>query len=184
MKLLTTKSYNQLSSNGNFTVVNTRRKSFKKEELNLNKSKYNNFLKTQNFYNDSKIDYISFRKNNQKIKSNNKNILKEKKDKRIPCKLVKKDLNIITSTSKFPLITNKSNSFSKNDNNVDNNKNNKKYKAVSEPKIDKNININNNFTKKSLSLRNKKTYKSNYKNKIESNKKKIFEFKFIRRKKN
>ena len=181
LKLLTTKSYNQLSSNGNFTVVNTRRKSFKKEELNLNKSKYNNFLKTQNFYNDSKIDYISFRKNNQKIKSNNKNILKEKKDKRIPCKLVKKDLNIITSTSKFPLITNKSNSFSKNDNNVDNNKNNKKYKAVSEPKIDKNINIKNNFTNKSLSLRNKKTYKSNYKNKIESNKKKIFEFKFIRK---
>ena len=187
LKLLTTKSYNQLSSNGNFTAVNTRRKSFKKEELYLNKNKYNNFLKTQNFYNCSKIDYISFRKNNlnnQKIKSNNKNILREKKDKRIPCKLIKKDLNIITSTSKFPLITNKSNSFSKKDNSVENDKNDKKYKAVSEPKIDKNININNNFTNKSLSLRNKKTYKCNYKNKIESNKKKIFEFKFIGKKKN
>ena len=181
MKLLfTTKSYNHLSSNGNFTTVNTKRKSFKKEEIDVNKKNYNIFLNTQNFYNDSKIDYISFRKNNfnnNKMKKNNKNLLKPKQDKRIPCKLIKKDLSIITSTSKLPLVNNKSNSFSKKNNSFENKNRDKNYRAISETKIDKNKKVDKSFNKRQLSLRNKKSYKSKYKYKIEINKKKIMEFK-------
>ena len=186
IKLLTAKNNVNLSSNGNFTTVNTKRKTFIEEEKsNIKRKKYNIYINTQNFYNDSKIDYISFRKNNMNnniLKQKNKNILKHKHDKRIPCKLIKKDLNIITSSSKASLnIGNKLNSTSKTNKNNDKDINNK---AISEPKIDKNKKLNNSFSNKALFIKNKNlNKKGNFKSKIEDKKKKIFNYKHKENKK-
>ena len=178
IKLLTAKNYNNLSSNGNFTTVNTKRKTFIEEEKNnFKRKKYNIYINTQNFYDNSKIDYISFRKNNINnniLKQKNKNILKHKQDKRIPCKLIKKDLNIITSTLKSSLNAgNKLISPS--------NKNNDKKiykKTISEPKIDKSKKLSNSFADKALIIKNKGLNKNgNFKSKIEDKKRIFFNLK-------
>ena len=178
LKLLITKSFNQLSNNGNFTTINSKRKIFKEEEKNNKKMKrYNVFINTQKFYNDSKIDYISFRKNNLRNLNDNKNNLKLKKENKKPLKLYKKDLNIISESAKRPLIIGiKSNYKTKRNSINDEDKNKiKNYKNISEPKIDKNkkkyIKLNN----KALSYKINENKKEKSENKKENNKKKIFQ---------
>ena len=178
IKLLTAKNYNNLSSNGNFTTVNTKRKTFIEEEKNnFKRKKYNIYINTQNFYDNSKIDYISFRKNNINnniLKQKNKNILKHKQDKRIPCKLIKKDLNIITSTSKSSL--NSGNKLIS----PTNKNNDKKFneKTIWEPKIDKSKKLRNSLVDKALIIKNKSlNKKGNFKSKIEDKKRKFFNLK-------
>ena len=178
IKLLTAKNYNNLSSNGNFTTVNTKRKTFIEEEKNnFKRKKYNIYINTQNFYDNSKIDYISFRKNNINnniLKQKNKNILKHKQDKRIPCKLIKKDLNIITSTSKSSL--NAGNKLISPSNKNNDKKINKK--TISEPKIDKSKKLSNSFADKALIIKNKGLNKNgNFKSKIEDKKRIFFNLK-------
>ena len=175
-KYLLSKSCNYLSSNGNFTIANEKRRSFfqKEEEKNnyFKRKKLNIFINTQNFYNDSKIDYISFRKNNlnssNKLfsKQKNKHFLKHKEKKRIPCKLIKKDLIINTSTSKIPL-TKKLDSISRRNLSMEpvKNKNNKFKKS---PNSERRIGIKKE---------EKPNKKGELKEKIENNKKKLFEFK-------
>ena len=178
IKLLTAKNYNNLSSNGNFTTVNTKRKTFIEEEKNnFKRKKYNIYINTQNFYDNSKIDYISFRKNNINnniLKQKNKNILKHKQDKRIPCKLIKKDLNIITSTSKSSL--NSGNKLISPSNKNNDKKINKK--TISEPKIDKSKKLSNSLVDKVLIIKNKGLNKNgNFKSKIEDKKRIFFNLK-------
>ena len=119
-KLLIAKSYSLLSSEGNFSTK-PKKKTFIEEEKNNSR----NLNKIKNYYNKiSKIDYISFREkkiidNNSKTsKIKEKNILKNKENKRIPCKLLKKDsYNIISSARIASLIKSigiKRNSRSKN----------------------------------------------------------------------
>ena len=103
-QLLSGKSFSFLSSTGNF-VTKPKKMSLNEEEKNNNKNnnktKLNIFINTQNFYNDSKIDYTSFRKktlysnnmNNPRTTKNlNRNVFKYKEEKRAPCKLIKKEL--------------------------------------------------------------------------------------------
>lgn len=173
-QLLTKKSYNYLCSNGNFTTANSKRQSFIKKEEEKNNSKKKNFnnifLNTQKFYNDSKIDYISFRKNNLNnsifSNQNNRNFLKRKEEKRIPCKLIKKDLSNCSSNSK-KILTKKYNSFSKRNLSMENGINKKgKHKFIANS--ERRINIQ----------KIEKTFKKGkLKEKIENNKKKIFKYK-------
>ena len=102
-KLLIKKSYSLLSSEGYFSTK-PKKKSFIEEEKNNSR----NLNKTKNFYNNiSKIDYISFRE--KKILDNNprtskikeRNIFKNKENKRIPCKLLKKDSKNIISSARI-----------------------------------------------------------------------------------
>ena len=181
-RLLTPKSYNYLSSNGNFTIVNCKRKPFNEVKNNYKRKKNNIYINTQNFYNDSKIDYTSFRKknkniiNNQKFsKQNNNNIFKNIKEKKYPCKLVKKDLAITTSeltkNKKVNCLTTRYSSFG-------NSKIKQKLnlKIISEIKYDKNKNIKSNST---TNINYEKLSKNdNFKNKIEQNKSKIFYFNY------
>ena len=195
-KILTNnKSYNHLSINGNFTSNNSKRKiNIEEEEKNNVKRKKNNiFINTQNFYNVSKIDYISFRKNNLnnnniKIsKQNSKNILKHKEEKRIPFKLIKKDLNIITSTTKASLNNKKIDYKTKRNISLGgvSNKNENLIKDNTKTKIDKIQKSINNVVISSIipNNNNKLNKKDNFKNKIENNKKKVFEFKYKEMKK-
>lgn len=181
-RLLTPKSYNYLSSNGNFSIVNCKRKPFNEDKNNYKRKKNNIYINTQNFYNDSKIDYTSFRKknkniiNNQKFsKQNNNNIFKNIKEKKYPCKLVKKDLTITTSAltknKKINCLTTRHSSFG-------NSKIKQKLnlKIISEIKSDKNKNIKSNSTTNINSEKLNK--KDNFKNKIEQNKNKIFYFNY------
>lgn len=139
-KILTKISYDFLSSKGNFISANSKRKSFiiEDEKNNNNTNKFNIFENTKNFYNDAKIDYSSFRKNNlnnnKKLsKQKNKNILILKEEKKIPFKLTNKDLNY---TSKRQLISDKKfNSSVKRNNSLD--RVNKNYKFI--PNSDRRI---------------------------------------------
>ena len=98
-KILTKISYDFLSSNGNFTSNNSKRKTFiqLKEKNKNNNKKYN--VNFKNFYNDFKIDYISFRKNNlndiNKLSATkNKKISTFKEESKRPCKLIRKKLKM------------------------------------------------------------------------------------------
>ena len=102
-KLLITKSYSLLSSEGNFSKK-PKIKSFIEEEKN-NSRKLN---QAKNFYNNiSKIDYISFREkkilntNPKSSKIKERNIFKKKENKRMPCKLFKKDSNNIIPSERI-----------------------------------------------------------------------------------
>ena len=114
----------------------------------------------------------------------NKNILKLKEEKRIPFKLIKKDLNIITSTAKASL-NNKKIDYkikrnislggvsNKNDSSII--KDNPKVKIDKIQKSINNVIISSPNPNNNNKLINKK---DNFKNKIENNKKKVFEFKY------
>ena len=149
--IINTKPYSHLSNNGNFSE-RTQKKSLAEEKKN-HKFKYNVLINTQNFYNDSKIDYSSFRKktitNNPKaLKQNNRNFLKHKKEKIFPCKLIKKDNNKsisrITSLIKSIRIKNLSTRNFSNDGDFSKNINSYKEKEIKTNFLNiNNENINN-----------------------------------------
>ena len=102
-KLLKTKSYSLLSSEGNFSTKQKKKLILEEEKNNSRK-----LNQAKNFYNNiSKIDYISFREkkiidNNPKTsKIKERNIFKKKENKRIPCKLLKKDSNNIIPSERI-----------------------------------------------------------------------------------
>ena len=153
-KLLTTKSYSLLSSEGNFSSK-PRKKAFIEEEKN-NSRRLN---QTKNYYNiNSKIDYISFREkkvmnNNQKRSKNKERIIlknKNMENKRVPCKLIKKDFNNIISSARIASLIKsirmKSNSRSKS-----------KSKNKSKNKITRNISVDSDICENLNSFKNETT---------------------------
>ena len=183
-KSLIKKSYSLLSSEGNFL----KKPKFIEEEKN-NSRKLN---QTKNFYNNiSKIDYISFREkkiineNPKTSKIKERNIFKNKNNKKIPCKLFKKDTNnIIISSSRIASLINsmgiKNSSRSKN-------KNKKMNKTTRNISIDldicenlnsyKNETINMNAIIKSNNLADLCKTDDSKETNCKKSKKKIFEFK-------
>ena len=198
-KLLLTKSYNHLSINGNFTSANIKRKTLVEgdKKNNFKRKKNNIFINTQNFYNDSKIDYVSFRKNNlnnniktskqnKNTNKNNNNILKHKEEKRIPFKLIKKDLKINTSNTKKELTNIKIDSKTKRNLSLEGMRNKNEnilIKEGTQAKFGKIQNSINNVVISISPTNNKFNKKEKFKNKIENNKKKVFEFKFNQKQK-
>ena len=196
-QLLSGKSFSFLSSTGNFVTKPIKIPLNEEEKNNKNnKNKLNIFINTQNFYNDSKIDYTSFRKktlystnmNNPRTTKNlNRNVLKHKEEKKAPCKLIKKEL-INTNTPHMASLVNsirvksKSKSKSKSTRNMSESggsvaggnllsEKNKKVTSnnIKREKYDTYNSINSKILKK-----NNLEEKSD---KSEKNKKKIFQFK-------
>ena len=196
-QLLSGKSFSFLSSTGNFVTKPIKIPLNEEEKNNKNnKNKLNIFINTQNFYNDSKIDYTSFRKktlystnmNNPRTTKNlNRNVFKHKEDKKAPCKLIKKEL-INTNTPHMASLVNsirvksKSKSKSKSTRNMSESggsvaggnllsEKNKKVTSnnIKREKYDTYNSINSKILKK-----NNLEEKSD---KSEKNKKKIFQFK-------
>ena len=196
-QLLSGKSFSFLSSTGNFVTKPIKIPLNEEEKNNKNnKNKLNIFINTQNFYNDSKIDYTSFRKktlystnmNNPRTTKNlNRNVFKHKEEKKAPCKLIKKEL-INTNTPHMASLVNsirvksKSKSKSKSTRNMSESggsvaggnllsEKNKKVTSnnIKREKYDTYNSINSKILKK-----NNLEEKSD---KSEKNKKKIFQFK-------
>ena len=196
-QLLSGKSFSFLSSTGNFVTKPIKIPLNEEEKNNKNnKNKLNIFINTQNFYNDSKIDYTSFRKktlystnmNNPRTTKNlNRNVFKHKEEKKAPCKLIKKEL-INTNTPHMTSLVNsirvksKSKSKSKSTRNMSESggsvaggnllsEKNKKVTSnnIKREKYDTYNSINSKILKK-----NNLEEKSD---KSEKNKKKIFQFK-------
>ena len=194
-KLLSGKSFSFLSSTGNF-VTKPKKMSLNEEEKNNknNKNKINIFINTQNFYNDSKIDYTSFRKktlysnnmNNPRTTKNlNRNVLKHKEEKKAPCKLIKKELINTNTPIEATLINSirvKSKSKSKSTRNLSEsggsvaggNLLSEKNKKVTSNNIKREkYDTYNSITPKLL----KKNYSEEKSDKSEKNNKRIFQFK-------
>jgi len=197
-QLLSGKSFSFLSSTGNF-VTKPKRISLNEEEKNgkkkSNNNKLNIFINTQNFYNDSKIDYTSFRKktlyssnmNNPRTTKNlNRNVFKHKEEKRAPCKLIKKEL-INTNTPQMASLINsirvKSKSKSKSTRNMSESGGStaggnllyeKNKKIISNNIKRENYDTYNSITSKLLLKKNNSEEKSD---KSDKDKKKIFQFK-------
>ena len=194
-KLLSGKSFSFLSSTGNF-VTKPKKMSLNEEEKNNknNKNKINIFINTQNFYNDSKIDYTSFRKktlysnnmNNPRTTKNlNRNVLKHKEEKKAPCKLIKKELINTNTPIEATLINSirvKSKSKSKSTRNLSEsggsvaggNLLSEKNKKMTSNNIKReNYDTYNSITPKLL----KENYSEEKSNKSEKNNKRIFQFK-------
>ena len=192
-QLLSGKSFSFLSSTGNF-VTKPKKIPLNEEEKN-NKNKVNIFINTQNFYNDSKIDYTSFRKktlystnmNNPRTttKNLNRNVFKHKEEKKAPCKLIKKEL-VNTNTPNVASLVNsirvKSKSKSKSTRNTSEsggsaaggNLLSEKNKKITSNNIKReNYDTYNSITSKLL----KKNNIEEKSDKNEKNKKKIFQFK-------
>lgn len=194
-KLLSGKSFSFLSSTGNF-ATKPKKIPLNEEEKNNknNKNKLNIFINTQNFYNDSKIDYTSFRKktlystnmNNPRTTKNlNRNVLKHKEEKKAPCKLIKKELINTTTPHMASLINSirvKSKSKSKSTRNMSesggsvaggNLLSEKNKKNASNNIKRENYDTYNSINSKLL----KKNNSEEKSDKSEKNKKKIFQFK-------
>lgn len=195
-QLLSGKSFSFLSSTGNF-VTKPKRMSLNEEEKNKKKNNNNKlsiFINTQNFYNDSKIDYTSFRKktlyssnmNNPRTTKNlNKNVFKHKEEKRAPCKLIKKELINTNTPQVASLISSirvKSKSKSKSTRNMSESGGSvagsnllyeKNKKIISNNIKKENYDTYSSITSKLL----KKNSSEEKSDKSEKNKKKVFQFK-------
>jgi hypothetical protein len=195
-QLLSGKSFSFLSSTGNFVTKPIKIPLNEEEKNNKNnKNKLNIFINTQNFYNDSKIDYTSFRKktlystnmNNPRTttKNLNRNVFKHKEEKKAPCKLIKKEL-INTNTPNVASLINsirvKSKSKSKSTRNMSEsggsvaggNLLSEKNKKITSNHIKReNYDTYNSITPKLL----KDNYSEEKSDKSEKNNKRIFQFK-------